>query len=214
MIISPGRRYIFVHIPKTGGTSMARALEDRAMADDILIGDTPKAKRRKNRLKDLTPNGRLWKHSTLRDIEGILEIDQINKMFVFCLVRNPWDRLVSYYHWLQDQRFDHPAVKIAKTADFKSFLLNPMIFKPLQLMDAAAYVTFSSGQICETHFIRLENLAVDLQPLEDHLGFQLEIPQVNTSKRSRNFRDYYDTELRDHVAKICATDIKKFAYEY
>ncbi len=214
MIISPGRRYIFVHIPKTGGTSMARALEDRAMADDILIGDTPKAKRRKNRLKDLTPNGRLWKHSTLRDIEGILEIDQINKMFVFCLVRNPWDRLVSYYHWLQDQRFDHPAVKIAKTADFKSFLLNPMIFKPLQLMDAAAYVTFSSGQICETHFIRLENLAVDLQPLEDHLGFQLEIPQVNTSKRSRNFRDYYDTELRDHVARICATDIKKFAYEY
>lgn len=193
---------------------MARALEDRAMADDILIGDTPKAKRRKNRLKDLTPNGRLWKHSTLRDIEGILEIDQINKMFVFCLVRNPWDRLVSYYHWLQDQRFDHPAVKIAKTADFKSFLLNPMIFKPLQLMDAAAYVTFSSGQICETHFIRLENLAVDLQPLEDHLGFQLEIPQVNTSKRSRNFRDYYDTELRDHVARICATDIKKFAYEY
>ncbi|MBT6534021.1 MAG: Type II secretory pathway, pullulanase PulA, partial [Marinovum sp.] len=50
MIISPGRKFILVHIPKTGGTSMAAALEQRAMADDILIGDTPKAKRRRKRL--------------------------------------------------------------------------------------------------------------------------------------------------------------------
>ena len=46
MIISPGRRYIFVHIPKTGGTSMAAALEARVHRDDILIGDTPKARLR------------------------------------------------------------------------------------------------------------------------------------------------------------------------
>ena len=51
MIISHGRQYIFVHIPKTGGTSLALALEARAMKDDILIGDTPKAKKRRQRLK-------------------------------------------------------------------------------------------------------------------------------------------------------------------
>lgn len=50
---------------------MTLALEARAKADDIIIGDTPKAKRRRKRLADLTPVGRLWKHSTLRDIDGI-----------------------------------------------------------------------------------------------------------------------------------------------
>lgn len=73
MIISHGRRYIFVHAPKTGGTSLTLALEARAKADDILVGDTPKAKNRRNRLSDLTPAGRLWKHSTLRDIDGIVD---------------------------------------------------------------------------------------------------------------------------------------------
>lgn len=98
MIISPRRNYIFVHIPKTGGTALATALEDRAMKDDILIGDTPKAKRRKARLKLLTAKGRIWKHSTLSDMAGI--VDPAGT-FTFTLVRNPWDRMVSYYTWLR-----------------------------------------------------------------------------------------------------------------
>ncbi|MFT7106587.1 MAG: hypothetical protein ACJAVT_001108 [Yoonia sp.] len=32
MIISPKRRFTFVHIPKTGGTSLALAYEDLAAA--------------------------------------------------------------------------------------------------------------------------------------------------------------------------------------
>ena len=110
MILSRGRGYVFVHIPKTGGTALALALESRAMKDDILLGDTPKAKRRRHRVKGVKSRGRLWKHATLADIDGLVTQGELAGLFAVTLVRNPWDRMVSYYHWLRDQRFVHPAV--------------------------------------------------------------------------------------------------------
>lgn len=127
MIISRGRNFIFVHIPKTAGTSLALALEGRAMKDDILIGDTPKARRRKGRLTGAQARGRLWKHSSLADIEGLVPGEFIARALIVTLVRNPWDRLVSLYHWLKVQRFDHPLVVQAKTEAFDGFLRAPQV---------------------------------------------------------------------------------------
>ena len=70
---------------------MTLALEARAKADDIIIGDTPKAKRRRKRLADLTPVGRLWKQSTLRDIDGIVDASTIPSISrrVLCFHNRP-----------------------------------------------------------------------------------------------------------------------------
>ena len=65
MILSRGRRYIFVHIPKTGGTALSLALESRAMKDDVLIGDTPKARARKGRLHGVKSQAVPYTHLTV-----------------------------------------------------------------------------------------------------------------------------------------------------
>lgn len=214
MIISRGRRYIFVHIPKTGGTAMALALEDRAMKDDILIGDTPKAKKRKARLKHLTPAGRLWKHSTLADIDGIVDRRELDEMLVFALVRNPWDRVVSYYHWLKAQSFDHRAVTLAKTHTFTDFLRQPQTQISLKSAPFGSYVRDVSGRELPTLFIRLEHLTQDLAPLETHLGFPLTLPHANRSERSAGFQSYYTEETRAIVSRICDADIARFGYRF
>jgi hypothetical protein len=207
VIISSRRRFAFVHIPKTGGTSFMRAYEDRAAADDLLIGDTPKARRRKRRLEGLAVPGRLWKHSTLRDVGDLVPEDA----FVCTLVRNPWDRLVSYYHWLRAQRFAHPAVARAKALDFRAFLRDPLIQAAEQANPAASYVTRADGTLHCNAFIMLEH-PEDYAPVWDHLGFRLTIPHLNRSERSRDWRGYYSDAEIEIVAELAADDIARFGY--
>ena len=214
MIISPGRNYIFVHIPKTGGTSLALALEGRAMKDDIMLGDTPKALRRRRRMKDAQSRGRLWKHSTLADIEGLLSREQIAEMFVFTLVRNPWDRMVSYYHWLREQGFDHDAVRKAKTLDFSGFVNDAEIGRSFQANPYRHYVTDGGGLVRCALYIRLEHFEEDAALLWEHLGFRLDLPRENVSGRARDYRKYYSESDSGRIAAVCAEDIAKFNYRF
>lgn len=211
MIISPGRGYIFVHIPKTGGTSLACALEQRAMKDDILIGDTPKAKQRKGRLKGLPAKGRLWKHSTLDDIAGIVDPSDF---FVMTLVRNPWDRAVSYYHWLQTQTFRHPAVTLAQSLSFSAFLNHPQTQAAFRAHPFASYITNAAGDVRCDLFARLEHLEKDLAPLWAHLGFDCAVGHDNRSARQSDWRPYYTADDAALIGDVCAADIAAFDYRF
>ena len=214
MILSRGRNYVFIHIPKTGGTALALALEDRAMAGDEMLGDTPKAIKRRRRLQGITTRGRLWKHSTLSDIEGLASAEELRQMFAFTLVRNPWDRMVSLYHWLQAQSFDHPMVPLARTRVFSDFVTDPLVLRALSAQPAPAYMRQSDGREHCSLYIRLEHFESDAQPLFDHLGFALDLPVINESHRDRDWRVYYDSPAVSAVRTCCATEIERFEYSF
>ncbi|KIT18139.1 sulfotransferase family 2 domain-containing protein [Jannaschia aquimarina] len=210
MIVSPGRGYVFVHAPKTGGTALTLALEARAHRDDIIVGDTPKAKARRRRIAGVTTAGRLWKHSKLRDIRGLLPDATLDGLRPVTLVRNPWDRMISYYHWLRDQTFDHPAVRLARAVPFGDFVLDDATAASFRANPYTSYVEGGRDPL----FVRLEHLAADLAPFEDLLGFRLDVPRANESDRPDDWRALYDARTTRRVAEICAADISAFSYRF
>jgi hypothetical protein len=213
MIISRGRKFIFVHIPKTGGTALSLALEARAMKDDILIGDTPKARARKARLKGIKTAGRLWKHATLADVDGLVTSAEIADFFTLTLVRNPWDRMVSYYHWLRGQAFAHPAVGLSKSMNFSDFLHHPQTQTALSLWPYTAYMRDGRGVERASLYARLEHLEADLAPFEAHLGFRLTpLKRANETDRSRDWRGHYSDADAALIARLCAGDVARFGY--
>ncbi len=180
-----------------------------------MLGDTPKALNRRGKVKDLSTSGRLWKHSMLTDLYGLIPPEHMREFFVFSLVRNPFDRLVSYYHWLQVQSFDHPAVTASKAMKFNDFLRNPIVIKAISANPYTRYVTDKDGVMQADHFIRLEQLRDDLAPLEAHLDLKFkQVHHANASDRGDDYRSYYDSALVDHVAKACAADIARFGYSF
>lgn len=215
MIISHGRKYIFVHIPKTGGTALSQALEARAMKDDILIGDTEKARRRRKRQQNLQGSGRLWKHARLTDIYGVVSQADIESYFIATLVRNPWDWLVSYYHWLRVQPWDHQIVRLSRVLEFGDFLQSPFLQTSIQNSSYASYVTDQQGVLRCSQFIRLEHLKADLACFEAHLGFSMDdFPTINQSSRQKDYRGYYDDTTAQLVSGLCADDINRFDYRF
>ena len=134
--------------------------------------------------------------------------------FVFTIVRNPWGRTVSYYHWAREQSFDHPVVQAAAGHDFVGFFTTSIFLRPLQASPYRSYVQGPSGADHCNLYLRLEHLTSDLAPLQDHLGFHIDVGNVNASARDQNYRAYYTNDLRDHVARICADDIARFEYAF
>ncbi len=214
MIISRTRRFIFVHVPKTGGTAFALAYEARAAKDDILIGDTPKARARAGRWKGVKTAGRVWKHSTLADVGGLVTPQEIEEFQTVTLVRNPWDRLVSYYHWLRVQGFAHPAVGLAKAHDFSGFLNHPQTQTTFRLWPYGAWMRDGAGVERAGLFLRLERLEEDLPALEARLGLKLRMGRANASDRMADWRGYYSTSDAELIATLCAEDIARFGYGF
>ena len=187
-----------------------------------MLGDTPKAKKRRNRVKDVATRGRLWKHSTLADIDGMISPGEIAEMFCFTLVRNPWDRMVSLYFYLWHNLGRHREKLGDKT--FAEFVDHIAANQPLEPVGPYNWLGLSQAnpQTAWTHdgnerrmqFIgRYEHLADDWAFVCKVLGIDTELPLTNTTNH-RPYQEYYTPALRDTVGEIYERDVSEWGYEF
>jgi hypothetical protein len=104
MIISRSKNFIYIHIEKTGGTSIEESLTPFLSQEDIILGGQSKGVINENYQYnkygyDYVRQNMLWKHSDVNDIKKYIKEDWDN-LYKFATVRNPKEIMVSFYFYI------------------------------------------------------------------------------------------------------------------
>ena len=97
MIISYSRRFIFFHVPKSGGTSLTKLLDQGLSWNDIIIGGTKTGEVFNG---EWARRFRLFKHTTPNTLHRIIGDDEFISFHKFLFVRDPIERFKSAVQFL------------------------------------------------------------------------------------------------------------------
>jgi hypothetical protein len=201
MPISFKYKAIFLHNPKTGGTSIESLLEIAGTKENLLCGDYENC-------------DYALQHIPYEGLKEMINPDVFNIYFKFTFVRNPWDRLVSTYHW---STRGYPTF-----TDFVNFI--DKLFTKYKDNNLEAYPEYNKH--CASHYLpqylytgddvkiyRFEDFNNGVKDLCKHLGITTQVKHINLGKH-KHYSCYYTDDLIKIVARVYAEDIKRFGYTF
>ncbi|MEO0369118.1 MAG: sulfotransferase family 2 domain-containing protein [Pseudomonadota bacterium] len=206
MLISDQHEFIFVHIPKTAGTSIRTALQPYSL--ERPSGGLASLLRRFDLPKDYRKH-RFKLHTTLAQLQSKMVEDKFMRYKKICFVRNPWDRAVSSFAY---DNFGTDDKQRRHQVGFMAHLESMIKSKPVEQIE---YIYDQHGQHSCDFVGRYESLPDDYSALSELLNIELPpLERRNSSKRKRNYTDYYDQQAIDFVATHWARDIDAFGYDF
>lgn len=183
IIVCPERKFIYMKATKTAGTSVLRGVLEPNIPGILHQKDQP-------------DKFQTW-------LDGI-DDKALEDYFIFAIVRNPWDRVVSittYFDIPLDDflnRFDH----YCQDEKIRIHAL------PLYL-----YTHFNGIQFVDS-ICRFESLQPDMNLVFDQINLpRTQLPFLNTSEH-QHYSTYYEPNEIDLVEKRYQKDIDLFGYMF
>ncbi len=222
MIISYKHKFIFLKTRKTASSSIQSALSSVCGDDDIIVGDDgPNVDR--NIDKSFSRNT----HVNLQQLKLAIPKKKWSSFFKFAFVRNPWDLVVSRYHWGK-KGVD---CTVAGFRDWLPEYVNSDYAEPNRnaqsnivqpvwesgggyLNDLQSPFILEQGNVAIQYVGRYERLIEDFDSVCKNIGVGvLTLPHLKSGFRHvREYRELYDPLSRRLVATAFALDIDQFGY--
>ena len=212
-MISISKRFLFIHVQKTGGNSIFQALREYSDERIITPGPTQDGVERFGTVNDTYPT--ILKHSSLAEYGSALAPELFASLYKFAVLRNPWDRMISWYfspHRQLPQANRGPGWQAARGWDRQHFL------KFLGRRQASRQHLCLAGSPSLAHDL---DFLMRFERLDEHfadLCRRLDIPPRPLPKYNRSDRlhysHYYDDELRALVAEMFQEDIEFGGYRF
>lgn len=232
-MISYQRKALFIHLGRTGGSSIESELKNLGFEHPTVELDVWHGERSENSDGSWTLQ-KASEPKTITSKEKHLTLEEyslkynLNNYYKFSIVRNPWSKMLSWYHY-------HRGMANNKKYDFKQWLSEVISNKCTNNM-CSRDKSFERRHFCNQidsltikgeysmDFVGVfSNLTVDFRNVCNALSVEnKELPLLNpnagasTNNRSFNldYRRFYDKESEELVRRAFHKDIEYFNFKF
>jgi len=220
MLVSHRYRFIYVKTKKSAGSSVELAFEPAArpagwvspaggpafpteeiVSEAGIVGARgPEAK----------AGARYWDHMPAAQIKRAVGPVIWQRYFKFCTIRNPWDKTVSFFHYVRPELRHAPRESVV--ANFRRWVHGPGRRRGL---DRGIY--WINDRPVMDAYVRYHRLCEDVATVAARLGVaDARLPEVHTGFRKADlgYRDYYDENARRVVADVYGDEIEYFGWRF
>lgn len=199
-MIIEDKKLIFIHIMKTGGTSVTSALTK--------AGFSPRS------------NYKPSKHETAETLVSKMGYETFQTYRKMTVVRNPYDRAVSWWKWSSQPRIMNKVIGKGKVPEYVKEIW-PKSFAGFikSLEDIAGYRRLQfetvqyNGRLEVDYLFYFEEFKNLNQKIGDLVGAELKLPHLLRSNRE-HYKKYYNSETQELVANFYRKDFVEFGYSF
>ena len=189
------KKIIFIHIPKSAGTSVCTALYGRNLG-----------------------------HFSASDVKNS-DPRSFEEFPMVAITRNPWDRLVSAYRYATRPAqgvngISRPhAYLTAEFRTFESFIEEWLIARTLSRRDYVfraqkSFLVGSAGEILPAFVGKVEKLEQFQTYVAQVLGHAVRIDRLNSSQQRQPYQKFYTPRTAQIVGELYSEDISTFDYDF
>ena len=209
MNISLRKNFLFIHIPKTAGSSISILLKPYSISSNRTL-----IRRFSSYLpfEENIQNAYFRQHTKGTTFNKKINSDVFNNLYKFAVVRNPYDHVVSYFSFIKKTR-SGSIFKQYKSWTFEDFISYLEKRNKQFEINQSSWIVDKNQNFLVDRILFFEHLEKDFKNLTDYLnlGDDIKLPHFNKTERF-NYHDYYNDNLKLRVKNIYAKDFDKFGY--
>lgn len=179
--------FIFIHINKTGGSSVEKALK--------------------------LP----FEHLTALEKMNEVGAEKWAQKFTFSFVRNPFDKVYSHYRYrvkTNQTKLQQKPLSFANWVRLSYGEQDPYYYdNPKMFMPQSQWLSDNDGTILVDKVYRFETLAADFNAFSQAFNLHVTLPHLKASKKV-NYATFYDADTRAIVEHRFKQDLLAFDYKF
>ena len=221
-MISKELKCIYIHIPKTAGTSIEKKL-GHFESLDFNVQDHRTFKeieQTTDRYQHLRMAGYALKRGNLSRIapnirnavSPDLTVSELSSFFKFTMVRNTWARTFSWYNVVLRDSYHREKFGVGEIPfSFETFIkekMNPISFSQLR------YIQDKDDNVSLDFIGRFEKLQEDFDIVCERLGIEDSTLPKLLVRNYEHYTDHFTSETKDLVYRLFKDEINYFDFEY